>query len=133
MLLLVIIKVLGRLKKGKGGYHMEKNSSNGSGNCIFRKKDFIVLAVGHEYIVVNREKIFKDGHTHLQSFKQAMYIVNMALSKRLPKHLSAYLLTSLIRVSDDEDYKQKIQELLDTKQDKRRGNAGYHNVAACCR
>ena len=108
-------------------------SGSGSDNCIFRKGDFVILAVGHEYIVVNREKIFKEGHTHLQSFKQAEYIVNMATHKRVPRHLSKYLLTSLIRVTDDDGYKSKIQELLDNKGDRKQGNGNYKNSPACCR
>ncbi len=105
---------------------------NGSDNRIYRKGDYVILAVGHEYIVVNREKIFKEGHTHVQSFSQAQYLIRMASAKKVPNHLSAYLLVSLIRISDDESYKAQIQSLLDEKNDKKKGNKRYFN-APCCR
>lgn len=107
-------------------------SKSGAGNCIYRKGDYIILTVGHEYIVVNREKVFKDGHTHIKSFKTAEMILNMALHKRVPSHLSSYLLTSLKRISNDEDYVDEIESLIDVKVSKKKGGRGYYN-APCCR
>lgn len=75
----------------------------------------MILQVGHEYIAVNQDKVFKHGHTHIQSFKQAEYLVNMSLHKRIPNHLSEYMLTSLVRLSNDPQYTEKINALIETK------------------
>ncbi len=87
-----------------------------SGNCISSKGNFMILAIGHEYVVVNKEKSFSQGHTHVKSFSQAEYLVKMSLHKRIPHHLSSYLLTSLIRLSDDAAYSAKIAELIGVKE-----------------
>lgn len=88
-------------------------------NCIYRKKEFIILTVGHEYIAINQNKVFKKGHTHLKSFKQAEYLINIALHRRIPRHLSSYMLTSLIRISNDESYIESLQELIATKSERK--------------
>ena len=87
----------------------------GANNCIFRRGRFIIFQVGHEYIAVNQDKVFKHGHTHVQSFKQAEYLVNMSIRKKVPNHLSPYLLTSLVRLSNDELYTEKLEALISAK------------------
>ena len=90
-----------------------------SDNCIFRKGRFIILRVGHEYIVVNQDKVFKKGHTHVRSFDQAEYLVNMSIHKRVPNHLSPYMLTSLVRLTNDDEYADKIAALLAAKKERK--------------
>lgn len=63
------------------------------------------------YIVYNRKKDFKDGHTHINNFKTAKYIAYLSLYKRKPKgKLSPYLIESIIRISDDKKYKEYIKK-----------------------
>ena len=88
-------------------------------NCIFQRGEFVILKVGNEYIVVNRNKIFKEGHTHIKCFDTAEYVINMARYRRIPRHLSPYLLTSLVRITNDEAYAEKIRELISVKAAKR--------------
>ena len=95
-------------------------------NCIFRRGEFIILKVGNEYIVVNRNKVFKEGHTHVKSFDTAEYLINIARYKRIPRHLSKYLLTSLIRISNDAEYSLKIQDLIDRKNDRKQKYTNHH-------
>ena len=94
-------------------------------NCIFQRGEFVILKVGNAYIVVNRNKIFKYGHTHVNSYATAEYVINMARYRRLPRHLSPYLLTSLIRISKDEAYIEKIRTLIEAKKEKKQH---YTNV-----
>ena len=65
------------------------------------------------YIIHNTHKPFETGHTHINNYKTAKYIAYLALNKKLPKynHLSNYLYESLIRISTDKKYINKIQEL----------------------
>lgn len=96
------------------------------GNQIYSKNEFTVYRAGTSYVVLNRKKLFKEGHTHLNSFNSAKYIIELAISQRLPNHLSTYLLTSLWRISDDDRYRDRIACLIDNKLDRRQK---YTNTA----
>ena len=64
------------------------------------------------YIVHNTRKEFSEGHTHINNFNTAKYITYLALYKRLPKkgHLSLYLIESVIRISDDSHFINKMND-----------------------
>lgn len=68
------------------------------------------------YIVHNTRHAFEDAHTHIKNLNTAKYIAQLAAYKRLPKkgHLSEYLLISLIRISDDNNYIRQLNELRDS-------------------
>jgi len=87
-------------------------------NRVYKKKNYNIYAFDNEYVVHNINTNFKDGHTHIKNFKTAKFIIDLAIHKSIPHHLNPYLLESLRRISDDEEYKNKIQELLDTKASK---------------
>lgn len=87
-------------------------------NQIYAKGTFIIIDMKEGYIVFNKEKKFKHGHTHITNFKTAKYLIDMAIHKRLPFHLPIYLLISLQRISTDERYIAKIGELIKNKKDK---------------
>lgn len=58
------------------------------------------------------KKEFSQGHTHINNFNTAKFIMDLALHKTLPKRrISNYLLDSLIRISIDNDYINKIEAL----------------------
>lgn len=78
-------------------------------NLIYSKNEFNIYKSNDDgYIVHNTKKKFADGHSHIRTFNQ-----------------SIYLLTSLIRISNDEIYQEKIQGLIDSK--KNRGQRFYTN------
>ena len=88
-------------------------------NQIYRKKSFIVFRAGDGYIIHNTEKSFKKGHTHIKNVNTAKYIVSLAAKKILPKHLSDYLLVSLLRLAKDDIYTAKIEEMRKNQQIRR--------------
>lgn len=88
-------------------------------NQIYRKKSFIVFRAGDGYIIHNTEKSFKKGHTHIKNVNTAKYIVSLAAKKILPKHLSDYLLVSLLRLANDDIYTAKIEEMRKNQQIRR--------------
>lgn len=58
-------------------------------------------------------KEFEEGHTHINNFHTAKFIVDLAIHKSVPrKKISPYLLESLIRISDDNGYNFRIERLL---------------------
>ena len=69
------------------------------------------------YIVHNTKKDFNIGHTHINDFSAAKYVAYLAMYKRLPKkrHLSPYLIESVIRLSDDDEYTNKMIQFKETQ------------------
>lgn len=96
------------------------------GNEVYQKKNFAIIKIEKSgYIVINKNKDFEDGHTHLESFKAAKMIIYLAINKLIPNHLSQYLIISLIRISEDSDYIKKLETLLANKKNKTQQN--YYN------
>ena len=81
-------------------------------NKMYEKKEFIIFQVKNGYIAYNTKKAFKDGHTHLRCFKSAKTAIDLVLRKKVPKSTDSYYLTSLIRLSKDNTYISKINELI---------------------
>ena len=80
---------------------------------IFKMKYFDIYSnMNDGYIVHNTRKDFGNGHTHINNYNTAKYIAYLAFYKRLPKkgHLSSYLIDSVIRISDDTTYINKMKE-----------------------
>ena len=88
------------------------------GTQIYTKKNFSIIDMDEGYIVINKDKEFKQGHTHIANFNTAKYLIDMVLHSRIPYHLPIYLLISLQRLSDDENYKEKIEGLIQNKRNK---------------
>lgn len=100
-------------------------------NKVFENKNFIILGEHNKsrpaYILYNKNKEFSAGHTHLNNYNTALWIMKLYSSRKLPHDLrSKYLLQSLIRISDDETYTKKVEQLLEAKTKK--SNNYYINV-----
>lgn len=87
-------------------------------NQIYSKQSYKIYRADGGFIVHNTDKMFEGGHTHLTSFKSAKYLVDLALHKSIPYHLDSYRLISLMRISQDEEYRAKILELVGNKKKK---------------
>lgn len=99
-------------------------------DLVFTKGEFTVLKKvrngKHSFIVINTKKGFDNGHTHLNNYKQALYIIDCVKGKKIPTSFSKYLLISLVRLSADKNYIIKVEELINTREQKgKKGN--YHN------
>lgn len=93
-------------------------------NTIYSKRHFNIYAVNNsEFIVHNTKLPFDKHHTHINKFSTAKYLINISLYKSLPKRLSNYLIISLIRLTDDEEYIEKLYALLDTNREERKGTS----------
>lgn len=82
-------------------------------NKILSVKNFNIYSDGKDHFIVhNMRKPFNQGHTHINNFNTAKYIIYLAMYKKKPKgnHLSIYLIDSIIRLSVDEDYICTMQE-----------------------
>lgn len=86
-----------------------------SGRIIYSKRHFNIYKLGrNDYIVHNTHKQFKYGHTHINNYNTAKYILNLTLYSSIPqKKISNYLLNSIVRISKDEPYINKIKKLME--------------------
>ncbi|RDY24641.1 hypothetical protein CHF27_000115 [Romboutsia maritimum] len=96
-------------------------------NKIYEKKEFMIFQVKEGYIVYNTKKSFQEGHTHLKHFEAAKTAIDLVMNKKVPKSTDGYYLTSLIRLSDDNNYITKINELLEAREQKGKKEK-YYNV-----
>ena len=82
-------------------------------NVIYRRKSYNIYRAGkNQYIVHNTDKQFSSGHTHINNYHAAKMIIQLSITKTIPKHLSKYLLQSIIRISIDENYIKSIKLML---------------------
>lgn len=93
------------------------------GNQVYSCNGYIIIRVSKGYIVLNKRKRFSEGHTHLRSFNTAKYIIHLACHSRMPNDLPIYLLISLLRISDDDIYRKKLEALIAGKAERRQGTA----------
>lgn len=95
---------------------------------IYRKRYFNIYNAGNSFIVHNTKMDFTDGHTHIKNFSTAKFIIELSLHKTIPKHLSDYLIISLIRLNkQDIEYKDKLEKMLNVNKQNRYGTSfkGY--------
>ncbi|RDY29450.1 hypothetical protein CHL78_001745 [Romboutsia weinsteinii] len=98
-------------------------------NKIYEKKEFIIFQVKEGYVAYNTKKSFQEGHTHLRHFDAAKTAIDLVLNKKVPKSTDGYYLASLIRLSEDDFYINKINELLTTR--KRKGKKEKYYNSGC--
>ena len=67
---------------------------------------------------VTRTDIYGDRHSHFKSRQLAKKVIHNVCIGKIPLNTSDYALESMYRLSDDENYRGKIQELLDTRKSK---------------
>lgn len=73
------------------------------------------------FIVHNMRKKFAEGHTHIDNYKAAKYTIYLALYKKIPKrHLSIYLVDSVIRISTDINYIHEMEKYKQSLLDKQK-------------
>lgn len=94
---------------------------------VYRKQHFIILDHADGFIVYNTCKVWEEGHTHLRSFKAAKTAINLVLKKKMPRSRGSYYLTSLQRISQDEDYISRIEGVKQSRKQKGK-KMSYYNV-----
>jgi len=76
-------------------------------NQIYKKENFIIIPVCNEYLIINTNKIFKEGHTHVKSVGIAKMLIDLAINRQLPKN--PYFVQNLIRIATDKEYIKQLQ------------------------
>lgn len=80
---------------------------------VYRKKQYSIYSDSNgNYIIHNRNKEFDNGHTHIKNFHTAKFLIDLAFHKSVPnKKLNTYLYDSLIRISNDNSYVNRIRNI----------------------
>lgn len=99
-----------------------KFDKTSGGKKVYQKKEFSVYKVSDGFVVHNTKRKFEDAHTHLHSFNMAKILIDCAITKKLPKTRSHYLLRSVIRISTDDKYKSEVRKLLEVRENKSKKN-----------
>ena len=92
----------------------------------YTKKNFKIFysKENNNYVVYNLKKQWETGHTHIDKYEQALYLVDCVIKGKIPKRVNKYFLVSLKRLAKDEKYIEKIQNVIDGKEPKQ----NYRNV-----
>lgn len=77
-------------------------------NQIYKKEKFIIIPVGEEHLVINTEKVFKEGYINVRRFDIATLLIDLAINKQLPN--KSKFVDSLIRISVDKNYIKELKE-----------------------
>ena len=88
------------------------NKSNGA-KKIFQRKEYSIYKVSVGYIIHNTKKEFEKGHTHIKSFYKAKSLVDLATRKKLPNTPRIWEIECLLRIVNDNTYKNKLRNLLE--------------------
>lgn len=75
---------------------------------------------------VTRTDIKGDYHTHMLSKRLAKTVIHNVCYDKIPLNSRNYTLISMYRLSDNEKYRSKIQEILETRKQKGKKN-NYYN------
>ena len=78
---------------------------------ILYRHEFRIIKINSSYILYNSNKPFSNGHTHLQKFNSCISIIKLIERKGIPKNRSKYFIESILRVSDDRKYNEKLEDL----------------------
>jgi hypothetical protein len=93
-------------------------------NQIYSDKRFKVYHFKDEYILHNY-RLAGFRHTHIRNYNTCMYLIRLSKKKKCPNDISNYLLESLLRINDDEEYCNRISNLLNYR--KRKKKEQYRN------
>lgn len=79
---------------------------------LYKRKNFKIYATmssKNEYLIVNINKPFHEGHSHVNDYKLAKYIIDLAVNYKIPNKNKTFIIDSLIRLSSDKNYIKKLK------------------------
>lgn len=92
------------------------------GLIVYRHKQYYIQKVysGTKigYILANNHKVFADGHSHLNNFNSAKYVLYLATKEKIPENLDIYRMYSLYRILEDGPFRDRVLELIKQKEHK---------------
>lgn len=84
---------------------------------LYKKRNFRICGLTEddhsksEYIIINVKKPFHEGHSHINDFRLAKRIIDMACYERIPSiNVKPFVLDTLIRISSG-PYATKLKHI----------------------
>lgn len=90
------------------------------------EKDFKIDRLQDGSFRVTRTDIYGDYHTHMKSKQLAKTVIHNVCYGKIPLNSRDYTLISMYRLSNDKKYREKIQQILDTRKQKGKKNDYYN-------
>lgn len=90
------------------------------------EKDFKIERIQDGSFRVTRTDIDGDYHTHMLSKRLAKTVIHNVCYGKIPLNSRNYTLISMYRLSNNKEYREKIQEILDTRKQKGKKNDYYN-------
>lgn len=82
---------------------------------IYKRKEYVIYDAKCGYVAHNTRKEFKDGHSHFDSLETAKMVIDWCVNKMVPPNTSRYMIISLIRLTRNYKYKNRLQNALYNK------------------
>ena len=79
---------------------------------LYEVGQYVLFHTKRDYVVYNKNKSFKSGHAHLNNKNAAIKIMDLAYQKKVPFNLDIYRLKSILRITDDEKYLNRVESVL---------------------
>ena len=80
---------------------------------IFQRKEYSIYKASGGYIVHNTNGDFRNHHTHVRTFSKAKSIVDLCIRKKLPNTPRKWEIESLMRLTRNNAYYNKLRDLLE--------------------
>ena len=80
---------------------------------IFQRKEYSIYKASDAYIIHNTNGEFKNHHTHVRTFSKAKSLVDLCIRKKLPNTPRAWEIESLMRLTRNNAYYNKLRDLLE--------------------
>lgn len=84
-------------------------------NIVYQRKEYVVYSARCGYVAHNTRKAFEDGHTHFDSLETAKMVIDWCVNKKMPPRTSRYMLISLLRLTRDYKYQNRLKNSLYNK------------------
>lgn len=88
---------------------------------VYERNGYKVYATGKkEYVVHNSNETNEFLHSHVRNIKSAKLIIDLSINKRIRGDLPIYLMESVIRLTDNEEFREDYRRIKEQKIEKKR-------------
>lgn len=83
----------------------------------YKKRGYTIIKVTDKRVKTNKFVVFKDGkfkqyHTHVKTLDIGKAMIDLVVNKKTPRSKNKDFIESLIRLSDDNSYKELLKNRL---------------------
>ena len=95
-----------RLMEEKPNFDKRDNSK-----VVYRRKEYIIIKARKDYIVINTKCKNEFNHSHTLFFNYAKSLIDLCVRKKIPTRHDRRTIESLMRLSRDNKYIEKLRKL----------------------